>query len=111
MSLGLLAQALSSMLYVRVTFYTLVGPMASGTYTHLGAAACSSWIPFGTELSFSDGMVVTCLDRGLGGKYWSSWVDVWAPSYLWGRVNVTEKYGDWTWVTVGSYLEDGSSEP
>ena len=86
--------------YVRTTFYTVRGITASGEYTRLGVAACSDWLPLGTRLAFSDGMVVTCLDRGLGGKYWDGWVDVWAPSYNWGVENVQEVYGDYSWVTV-----------
>lgn len=89
--------------YVRTTFYTISGTTASGTRTHIGTAACSRWLPFGTRLQFSDGFIVTCEDRGDGDNYWKGWVDVWAPSYRWGRDNVAGCYGDYTWVTV---LED-----
>jgi hypothetical protein len=92
-SLGLLSQAFRRE-FVRVTFYTLVGITSSGQPTGFGVAACSDWIPLNTWLAFSDGMRVRCSDRGLGGQYWAGWVDVWAPSYLWGIENVQKKYGD-----------------
>ena len=94
-------------LRVRVTFYTLRGTMASGRYTHMGAAACSDWLPFGTQLMFHDGWVVTCLDRGLGGRLWNparsghdAWVDVWAPYYSWGIRYVEADYGTTTQMTL-----------
>ena len=93
--------------YVRVTYYTLPGIMANGERVHLGAAACSRWMPFGTRLELPDGWVVTCKDRGLGDRYWKGWVDVWAPSNTWGRANVTGAYGDYTWVT---FLEEEDTE-
>lgn len=89
-------------LRVRVTFYTLRGTMASGLQTRKDAAACSDWLPFGTQLMFPDGYVVTCLDRGLGGRIWNTrsgwdaWVDVWAPSYAWGIRYVEGDYGTTT---------------
>ena len=86
--------------YVRTTFYTLQGTTASGTRTHLGTAACSKWMPFGTQLEFWDGFIVTCEDRGDGDKYWEGWVDIWSPSHEWGVQNVQNCYGDYTWVTV-----------
>jgi hypothetical protein len=90
--------------YVRVTFYTLRGCMADSgqqcDYTEKDAAACSQWIPFGTQLMFNDGYVVTCRDRGRGDWYWKGWVDVWAPSWQWGQDNIHSAYGDYTWVTV-----------
>ncbi len=86
--------------YVRVTYYTLRGHMADGALVHLGAAACSKWLPFGTQLRLPDGYVVTCQDRGLGDRYWAGWVDVWMPSIAAGRENVTRAYGDYTWVDV-----------
>lgn len=85
---------------IRVTFYTLRGVTASGGYTHKDAAACSHWIPFGTQLRFFDGYVVTCEDRGHGDWYWPAWVDVWSPSYAWGIANVERDYGLWTTVEV-----------
>lgn len=85
---------------VRVTFYVLRGIMASGVYTHKDAAACSKWMPFGTQLQFPDGYVVTCKDRGLGDRYWGAWVDVWAPSYGWGLLNVERDYGLWSTVSI-----------
>src|SRR5215831_16100411 len=98
-SLALLGQVLRQE-YVRVTYYTLVGVTASGEWTHTGVAACSDWLPLGTRLAFTDGFVVTCLDRGLGGKYWRAWVDVWVDGNDRGRREVTERYGDYTWVSV-----------
>lgn len=103
--LGLLSQvfgvpAAARQEYVRTTFYTLSGITSSGERTHIGVAACSDWLPLGTRLEFSDGFIVTCLDRGLGGTYWSGWVDVWSPSFSWGVENVRKSYGDYTWVTV-----------
>lgn len=86
--------------YVRVTFYTLPGRMADGERVYKGAAACSSWMPFGTQLMFDDGFVVTCHDRGHGDWYWRGWVDVWSPSYAWGVDNVRHAYGDYTWVQI-----------
>lgn len=86
--------------YVRVTFYTLPGYMASGSRVHRDAAACSQWMPFGSQLMFEDGYIVTCEDRGHGDWYWKGWVDVWAPSHAWGTANVVRAYGDYTWVTV-----------
>jgi hypothetical protein len=86
---------------IRVTFYTLRGKMASGVTTRKDAAACSKFLPFGTQLMFPDGYVVTCLDRGHGDWYWpDGWVDVWAPSYAWGINNVERDYGLWTTVTI-----------
>lgn len=93
--------------YVRVTFYTLHGTMASGKQVYKDAAACSNWMPMGTQLMFSDGYVVTCEDRGLGDYYWKGWVDVWAPSHEWGAYNVTSAYGDYTWVTIIRWGWDG----
>lgn len=86
--------------YVRVTYYTLPGTMASGNHVHLGAAACSRWLPLGTRLRLPDGWVVTCEDRGLGDRYWKGWVDVWAPSPGWGQRYVTGDYGDYAWVDI-----------
>jgi hypothetical protein len=90
-------------LRVRVTFYTLRGTMASGSYTHKDAAACSDWLPMGTKLMFPDGWIVTCLDRGMGDIIWNArrtghdaWVDVWAPSYAWGIRYVEGDYGTTT---------------
>jgi len=85
--------------YVRLTFYTLRGTMASGQYTRLGAAACSYGFPMGSVLMLPDGWEVTCLDRGLLGRG-TGWVDVWAPSLAWGRQYVTGDYGDYAWVSV-----------
>jgi hypothetical protein len=90
--------------YVRVTFYTLNGTMSNGDLTHKNAAACSGWLPLGTQLQFEDGFVVTCDDRGKGDCSWKGWVDVWAPSWDWGTRNIsnpdTGGYGDYAWVTV-----------
>lgn len=85
--------------FVRVTYYTLPGVMADGNRVHVGAAACSRWMPLGTHLRLPDDWVITCEDRGLGDRYWSAWVDVWAPSRSWGQANVLGVYGDWAWVT------------
>lgn len=86
---------------VRLTFYTLRGTMRWGSYTYLGAAACGSYFPAGTRLKFRDGFTVTCEDTGLLSRYQ---VDVWAPSYAWGRTNIADPdtggYGDYAWVTV-----------
>jgi hypothetical protein len=86
--------------YVRVTFYTLSGVMADAQPVHKGAAACANYMPLGTRLRFNDGYVVTCEDRGFGGSIWDGWVDIWAPSRAWGAANVTDAYGDYTWVDV-----------
>jgi len=93
--------------YLRVTFYTLHGMMADGNSVHRDAAACSQWIPFGTQLMFDDGYVVTCEDRGHGDWYWKGWVDVWAPSWQWGQDNIHSAYGDYAWVTVVRWGWDG----
>jgi len=85
--------------YVRVTYYTIRGPMASGIFTHKGAAACSYGYPMGSVLEFEDGWAVTCLDRGLLGRD-TGWVDVWAESLAWGRRYVAQDYGNYAWVTV-----------
>lgn len=85
--------------YVRVTFYVLRGYMASGIFTHHGAAACSYGFPMGTVLELPDGWTVTCLDRGRLGRD-TGWLDIWAPSMAWGRRYVAQDYGDYTWVTV-----------
>lgn len=94
--------------YVRVTYYVLPGRMANGERVHLGAAACSLGYPMGTRLKFRDGFTVECKDRGWLG--WDTgWVDVWAPSATWGRLNIARDYGDHTWVTVtrwGNALEE-----
>ena len=87
----------------RVTFYTLRGVMASGLQTRKDAAACSKWMPFGTQLRFPDGYVVTCLDRGHGDWYWPSWIDVWSPTYSWGLLNVERDYGLYATVSVLSW--------
>jgi len=85
---------------VRVTFYVLRGVMASGIYTHKDAAACSKWMPFGTQLRLPDGYVVTCLDRGHGDWYWPAWIDIWSPSRQWGLLNVERDYGLYARVSV-----------
>lgn len=85
--------------YVRVTFYTLRGHMASGIWTHLGAAACSYGFPMGTVLEMPDGWQVTCLDRGHLGRS-TGWVDIWSPSLRWGYNQIAGEYGDYAWVTV-----------
>lgn len=83
---------------VRLTFYNLRGTMRWGKYTHLGAAACGSYFPAGTQLKFNaDGWTVTCEDTGNLGRYQ---VDVWAPSYSWGIENVEKAYGTYATVTV-----------
>lgn len=84
----------------RVTFYTLPGTMANGNRVHMGAAACSRWMPLGTHLRMPDGWMLTCEDRGLGDRYWGNWLDVWVPSYDWGRRNVTGLYGDWVPIEI-----------
>jgi hypothetical protein len=84
----------------RITFYTQTGTMASGIWTRKDAAACSQWMPFGTQLRFPDGYVVTCLDRGHGDWYWPAWVDVHAENYAWGIENVERPYGLWSTVRV-----------
>jgi hypothetical protein len=86
--------------YVRVTYYTLPGRMADSERVHKDAAACSRWMPFGTQLMLPDGYVVTCEDRGNGDSYWAGWIDIWSPNDAWGRVNVREAYGDYAWVEV-----------
>jgi hypothetical protein len=86
--------------YVRVTYYTLPGRMYNGETVHLGAAACSAWIPLESQLRLPDGWVVTCKDRGLGDRYWRGWVDIWAPNVAWGRRYVEADYGLFAWVDV-----------
>lgn len=81
--------------HTRVTYYTLRGVMADGGVTHPGAAACSARFPFGTQFALPNGEVVTCEDRGLGDRYWDTWVDVWSTSSTDGQDNVAA-YGDWT---------------
>jgi hypothetical protein len=84
--------------HVRLTFYNVRGTMRWGNQTHLGAAACGSYFPAGTQLKFvEDDWVVTCEDTGRLGTYQ---VDVWAPSYAWGIENVERAYGTYAWVTV-----------
>lgn len=83
--------------HVRLTFYNLRGTMRWGKQTHLGAAACGSYFPAGTQLKFDDDWVVTCEDTGNLLRYQ---VDVWAPSYAWGIQNVERAYGTYAWVTV-----------
>ncbi len=85
--------------YVRLTFYVIRGPMASGIRTYKGAAACSSGFPMGTKLEFKDGWQVDCLDRGRLGAG-TGWVDVWAESMAWGYQNVEADYGRYAWVKV-----------
>lgn len=86
-------------LFVRVTFYTLTGRMASGASTRSGAAACSAFMPFGTLLELPDGRVVECLDRGHGDWYWNQktgwdgWIDIWEPDRLEGLAQVEAVYG------------------
>ena len=84
--------------HVRLTFYNVRGTMRWGKQTHIGAAACGSYFPAGTQLKFKeDDWVVTCEDTGHLGAYQ---VDVWAPSYSWGIQNVEKLYGLYAWVTV-----------
>lgn len=89
----------TSTLFVRVTFYTLTGRMASGSTTRPGAAACSGYIPFKTLLELPDGRVVECLDRGHGDWYWNrdtgwdGWVDVWVASRSEGLAQIEAAYG------------------
>jgi hypothetical protein len=85
--------------YVRLTWYVQRGVMADGAYVHRGGAACSQWLPFGTQLRLPDGYTVTCEDRGLGDLRWDGWVDVWVPSYAAGR-SLVEAYGDYIWVDI-----------
>ena len=92
---------------VRLTYYTLPGYMANGNRVHLGAAACSKWMPLGQRLKLPDGFEVTCEDRGDGDRYWGAWVDVWAPSRSWGASRITGTYGDYALV---EFLEEEASE-
>lgn len=83
---------------VRVTFYTIRGTMRWGNYTYLGAAACGSYFPAGTKLRFvQDDFTVVCEDTGYLGRYH---IDVWAPSYAWGRRYIAGDYGDYATVSV-----------
>jgi hypothetical protein len=84
----------------RITYYVQRGVMASGLWTRKDAAACSKWLPFGTQLRFPDGYVVTCLDRGHGDWYWPAWVDVHAESMAWGLRYVEADYGLYSRVSV-----------
>jgi hypothetical protein len=86
--------------YVRVTYYTLRGTTYYGASTELGVAACSWNFDRATSLRFSDSRTVRCLDRGLGDLYWDGWIDVWVPDQTYGRLNITQTYGDYTWVEV-----------
>lgn len=84
--------------YVRVTFYTIRGTMRWGKQTYKGAAACGSYFPAGTKLTFvDDEWTVVCEDTG---HLQRAHVDVWAPSYAWGVQNVAGFYGDYAWVRV-----------
>ena len=86
---------------VRLTYYLPTGNvMFSGVYPYQGAAACSWGFPIGERLRFPDGMVVTCMDRGLlgGGR---GWVDLFAPTHSAGESYV-RRYGRYTTVTVVS---------
>lgn len=82
---------------VRFTVYVDRGVMYSGYQTHWGAAACSWNYPIGTQLELPDGMVVTCLDRGLLGS--SGWIDAWMPDMATARAYQAH-YGNWTTATV-----------
>ena len=91
-------QAISHQEYVRVTFYTTRGTMRWGKQTYFGAAACGSYFPAGSKLTFvADDWTVTCEDTG---RLQKAHVDIWAPSYSWGVKNVAAFYGDYTWVRV-----------
>lgn len=114
LGLGLLAQVLAqstpdqqtasntyaNALTVRVTYYLQSGYMADGNQTYIGAAACSHWIPLGTQLELTDGWVVTCEDRGNGDQYWHNWIDIWSPSRGWAIANVLNSYGDYTTINT-----------
>lgn len=82
---------------VRFTVYLDRGVMYSGYQTHWGAAACSWNYPIGTQLELPDGMVVTCLDRGLLGS--SGWVDLWVPDWPAARAYQAH-YGNWTTARI-----------
>lgn len=82
---------------VRFTVYVDRGVMYSGYQTHWGAAACSWNYPIGTQLELPDGMVVTCLDRGLLGS--SGWIDAWMPDMATARA-YQAYYGEYTTATV-----------
>jgi hypothetical protein len=82
---------------VRFTVYVDRGVMYSGYQTHWGAAACSWNYPIGTQLELPDGMVVTCLDRGMLGS--SGWIDAWMPDMATARAYQAH-YGNWTTATV-----------
>jgi hypothetical protein len=98
--IGLVLGAALWLEYVRVTFYTSPGVMFNGETVHQGAAACSDWMPIGTQLRLPDGFVVTCKDRGLGDRYWKGWIDIWAPTRAWGVRYVEADYGLYAWVEV-----------
>jgi hypothetical protein len=100
------SSAQEAVLWTRVTFYDDVGQTASGSHTGAGVAACSDWLPFGTQLRFEDGRVVTCQDRGRGDQLWNAltgwdaWVDVWVPSWQIGVSQIERRYGLSTGLTV-----------
>jgi hypothetical protein len=85
--------------YVRLTYYLQRGVMADGVYVHRGAAACSQWLPFGTQLRLPDGYTVTCEDRGLGDLFWRAWTDIWVPDRASGQ-SLTRAYGDYVWADL-----------
>lgn len=104
LGLGLLVaqqtQTQPSTLDVRVTYYLQSGHMADGNQTHIGAAACSHFIPLGSQIELNDAWVVTCEDRGLGDQYWHNWIDIWSPSRGWALENILACYGDYTTINI-----------
>lgn len=84
-----------------VTFYLPTGhPMRDGTMPYVGAAACGSYFPMGTQLVFEDGFQVTCRDTGYLARYQ---VDVFAPTYRWGLGAIEAAYGRYATVSVARW--------
>ena len=79
-------------LWMRLTYYLLVGVTYSGAWTVPGTAACSWNLPLGSVIDLPEGEQFVCRDRGLLGS--SGWLDVWH------RPDVAQKYGRYVLATV-----------
>ena len=89
-------QAPAAVVYSHLTFYTEQGPMADGTWTHDGAAACGADFPMGSVLELPDGSIVVCEDTGYLAR---NQVDVWRASLAEGW-DWTHSWGDYGDVIV-----------
>lgn len=77
---------------VRLTYYNLTGRTYSGIPLYLGSTACSWNFSIGQRFRFTDGEIVTCIDRGILGS--TGWLDVWQQPVM------TSKYGQYATVEV-----------